>query len=138
MTQAFHASEARITSFLDSIRHGRPIDNGRPWSVLDLLTLAGCAHCAIMSHPPGWIDREDLEAMDSEKREAVEATHTAEVTDTVLLLSRVAFEALNGNLNGNLNEGSPNSLLERLKVSGEVKGVLAHGEDGQPRVQLAE
>jgi hypothetical protein len=125
VTQAFCASEARINSFLSSIRSGQPIDNGRPWSVLDLLTLAGCAHAAVMSHPPGWIARGDLEALDGEKREAVQITHAQEVLATIRLLSMVATEAMDGRFG------------EQLCVRGEVKGVLAIGDDETPRVQIS-
>jgi hypothetical protein len=90
VTQPFWASEARINSFLSSIRSGLPIDSGGPWSVQDLLTLAGCAHAVIMSQPQGWIDRGDL---GDDRREAVEITYAQEVFATIRVLSRVASEA---------------------------------------------
>ena len=124
MTQVFCASEARINSFLSSIRTGQPIDNGGPWSVLDLLTLAGSVHAAIMSHPPAWVDRADLEAMDDEKREAVEVTHAQEVIETVRFLSLVATEALDGRVGVHLNGKN------------EVKGALSLDAMGTPRAQI--
>ena len=86
VTQPFCASDVRINSFLSSIRSGRPIDNGGPWSVQDLLILAGCAQAVIMSHPPGWIVRDGT-------REAVDIARAQEVLATIEFLSRVAAGA---------------------------------------------
>jgi hypothetical protein len=125
VTQPFEASEARIQSFLDSIRSGQPIDNGRHWSVLDLLTLAGCARAPVCSHPPVWIAEDDLDALDSEKREAIETTHQEEVSATIRFLSCVATETMDGRFG------------EHAGVRDIIRGVLAIDAAGELHVQLS-
>lgn len=124
MSQPFEASEARVRSFLDSIRSGNPIDNGRPWSALDLLTLAGCARAAALTHPPTWIAEDDLGDLDAEKREAVETTYVAEVDATITLLSQVVLHALDNPFGANLG------------VRDVVRGVLSSDGQGSVSVQL--
>lgn len=70
VTHAFRARRELRLSFQVSIQSGLPIDNGGPWTLLDLLTLACCVQEAIRKHPPGLIARADLEELDDSMRAA--------------------------------------------------------------------
>lgn len=126
MPVPFCASESRIRSFLDAINTGRPIDNGRPWSLLDLLTLAGSVQCAILSHAPLGRDGErvNMGGLHSEREEAVVETHEREVIQATRFLSTCAFGVLGGHFAG--------------RFGTEAVGIMMVDESGTGHVQMGQ
>jgi hypothetical protein len=115
MAIAISFSKAKAQEFLDCLITSKAITG--PWTAEIMLALAGACYFAVMSHGPVRLSERELEALPSERREAVETTFLTDLTAAVEFYAQMCMRVRDG-------------LYDRL-FQPQLRGVLWVDDEGK-------
>ena len=78
MAIAANFNKSRAQELLDALTNGKPIEGG-PWTVYDMLAVAGACFFGVMSHGPALAKDVDWSQIPMEHREAADETLFADI-----------------------------------------------------------
>jgi hypothetical protein len=91
---AFHQTLA--CQFLEAIRTGRPLQSNNRWSVIELMTLAGCIQFRFAADPDQMTNHVKFEVQPLERQEAMLMDHREAVAAALLACGDLVGAIYNG------------------------------------------